>query len=93
MYLSNICGDNNLHNEEHESRKLLDDKKMNRDYLGEEWQSIYCRWDLRWKITTGSLRGLSSSTYLMTIMYKNEATMAIPIALFKHKFTQVSILC
>ena len=28
----------------------------------------------------------------MTIMYKNEATMAIPIALFKHKFTQVSIL-
>ena len=30
------CGDNNLHNEEHESRKLLDDKKMNRDYLGEE---------------------------------------------------------
>ena len=45
------------------------------------------------KITTGSLRGLSSSTYLMTIMYKNEATMAIPIALFKHKFTQVSILC
>ena len=31
-----FCGDNNLHNEEHESRKLLDDKKMNRDYLGEE---------------------------------------------------------
>ena len=45
------------------------------------------------KITTGSLRRLSSSTYLMTIMYKNEATMAIPIALFQQKFTQVSILC
>ena len=29
----------------------------------------------------------------MTIMYKNEATMAIPIALFQQKFRQVSILC